>query len=410
MQRLSRALVIGVILALGILPAASQRGGGDPPAGNRPDRDDCGLSHFCGIPYKFIPPEKPPSPADGPNWRSGKGVRLIDGVATQEGGTDGWGKACWGAAMCAWRATPNPIHVVHKPDMGYSHEYPFAFPEGIQGGVTGIAINSRDHIYAYVRAVPGQPQIFEFDANHKFVRAFGVSLAGKTHGIAIDPQDNIWATDQYGDTIYKFSPDGKLLHTFGVKGRRGDWDEARGQRLLWQPMHVAFAPNGDAYIAMGHGNESPNDGAARVLHLDRNGNFVNQWFGNHNGPGKFSMAHGIAVDPKTGNVWIADREEYRMVVYDRNGRFLRTIQSENLICGLYFDPGGQLWASTGGDGQIVKLDANGRITGVAGEGPGRGPGQFTESNYIVMDKRGNVYVGDTSLTRITKFVPPGNRR
>ena len=312
--------------------------------------------------------------------------------------------------MCAWRATPNNIHVVHKPNMGFTYEYPFQFPSGIEGGVTGIAINSKDHIFAYVRANPGQPQIFEFDANHKFVRSFGVSLAGKTHGISIDPEDNIWATDQYGDTVYKFSPDGKLLRTFGVKGQRGDWDESKGQRLLWQPMHVAFAPNGDAYIAMGHGNESPNDGAARVLHLDKNGNFVNQWFGNHNGPGKFSMAHGIAVDPKTGNVWIADREQYRMVVYDRNGRFVRTIQSENLICGLYFDPSGQLWASTGGDGQIVKLDASGNITGVAGEGPGRGNGQFTESNYIVMDKRGNVYVGDTSVTRIAKFVPASGAR
>ena len=410
MQRPVFALVFGLALgAIGtaaLLPADAQRGGrGDPPAGNSPERDDCGLSHFCGPAYKFIPSEKPASPADGPGWRSGQGVRMENGVVVQRGGTDGWGRACWGAAMCAWRATPNNIHVVHKPDLGLTYSYPFQFPAGIEGGVTGIAINSKDHVFAYVRANPGQPQIFEFDANHKFVRSFGVNLAGKTHGLAIDPEDNIWATDQFGDTIYKFSPEGKLLRTFGVKGQRGDWDESKNQRLLWQPMHVAFGPDGDAYIAMGHGNESPNDGAARVLHLDRNGNFVGQWFGNHNGPGKFSMAHGIAVDPKSGNVWIADREQYRMVVYDRTGRFIRTIQSENLICGLYFDPSGQLWASTGGDGQIVKLDGMGRITGVAGEGPGRGNGQFAESNYIVMDKRGNLYVGDTSVTRVTMMAP-----
>jgi sugar lactone lactonase YvrE len=408
-----KALAVTIGLALLVAPASAQRGGrgagGDPPAGNNPTQDNCGLSHFCGPGYKFIPSEKPANPADGANWRSPNGVKLVNGVAIQEGGTDGWGKGCWGAAMCAWRATPNTIHVVHKPDLGFTYAYPFQFPAGIDGGVTGLAINSKDHLYAYVRAVPGQPMIFEFDQNHKLVKSFGANLAGKSHNLSVDADDNLWATDQYGDTVYKLSPEGRILMTLGVKGQRGDWDESKGQRLLWQPEDVEFARNGDIYIGMGHGNESPNDGAARILHLDKTGKFINQWFGNHNGPGKFSMAHGIAVDPSNGNVWVADREEYRMVVFDANGHFIKTIQSENLICGLYFDPHGQLWASTGGDGQIVKLDRGGKIMGAAGEGSGRGPGQFAESNYIAMDKRGNLYVGDTSVTRVTEMVPRGGQ-
>ena len=70
---------------------------------------------------------------------------------------------------------------------------------------------------------------------------------------------------------------------------------------------IAFAPNGDAYIGEGHANESPNDtdsddpannlGAARIIHLDQNGRFINQWYGNEVGPGKFSSAHGLAVAP-----------------------------------------------------------------------------------------------------------------
>ena len=77
--------------------------------------------------------------------------------------------------------------------------------------------------------------------------------------MAIDAQDNIWICDENGDTVMKLSPEGKLLMTIGVKGQRGDWDEAKGQRLLWQPLDLAFAPNGDIYIGMGHANESPND-------------------------------------------------------------------------------------------------------------------------------------------------------
>ena len=116
---------------------------------------------------------------------------------------------------------------------------------------------------------------------------------------------------------------------------------------------VAFAPNGDVYIGQGHGNESPNDtgsddlanniGASRILHLDHNSRFINQWFGNEAGPGKFNSAHGIAVDPTNGDVWIGDREDYRIVVYSGDGTFLKTLQMGNLPCALYFDSHGQPW-------------------------------------------------------------------
>ena len=87
----------------------------------------------------------------------------------------------------------------------------------------------------------------------------------------------------------KLSPDGKLLKTLGESGHRGDWDEEKGQRLLWEPVMVDFLPNGDMFIFEGHANESPNDvdgpdptnrlGVARVIHLDKNQKFINQWFG-----------------------------------------------------------------------------------------------------------------------------------
>ena len=162
--------------------------------------------------------------------------------------------------------------------------------------------------------------------------------------------------------------------TIGVRGKRGDWDEAKGQRLLWQPLDVAFAPNGDIYIAQGHANESPNDaelapgnqiGAARILHLDRNGKFIGQWYGNQIGPGKFSMAHGIAVDPKNGDVWIGDREEYRIVVYNGDGKFKKTFAMRNLVCALNFDPHGNPWVATGQDGQLLEA-------GPRRQGAGRG--------------------------------------
>ena len=324
---------------------------------------------------------------------------------------------CTNSPICAWGLERNIItHERRTADMGFTFAYPFALPEG-GGGVSAVAINSKGHLYAFQRNAEGRPQLFEFDQNHTLIRSIGDEVIGhqnKAHGMAVDAEDNVWICDENGDTVMKLSPEGRLLMTIGVRGQRGGWDEARGQRLLWQPLHLAFAPNGDIYIGEGHANESPNDtnksptnksGAARVLHLDKNGRFINQWFGNHAGQGHFSMVHGIAINPDNGNVYIGDREEYRLVVYDARGTFIKTIQMRNLTCALYVDPRKQLWLATGQDGQIFKIDWDGKVLGAIGNGPGRGEGQFVESSYMAMDAQGSLYTGDTSVGRITKMVP-----
>jgi hypothetical protein len=112
------------------------------------------------------------------------------------------------------------------------------------------------------------------------------------------------------------------------------------------------------------------------------------------------------VDPQNGDVWIGDREEYRIVVYDANGKFIKTIQMRNLVCALYFDPHGQLWMASGQDGQILKIDRAGNVLGAIGNGSGTEKGQFIEASYMAMDSQGNLYSGDTSVGRITELVAP----
>ena len=349
------------------------------------------------------------SPAAGGERGGGRG----GGIQGNQGA-----EPCWQSPICAWGRERNIIsHEMRTPDLGFTYAYPFPLPEG-GGGVSAVAINSKGHLFAFQRNAAGKPQLFEFDQNHKLVRTIGENVIGhqnKAHGMAIDAEDNVWICDESSATVMKLSPEGKLLMTIGVRGQRGDWDEAKGQRLLWEPLHLAFAPNGDIYIGEGHANESPNDtdksptnniGAARVLHLDKNGKFINQWFGNHAGQGHFSMVHGIAINPDNGNVYLADREEYRLVVYDAHGKFVKTIQMRNLTCGLFVDPHKQLWLATGQDGQIFKIDWDGRVLGAIGNGGGRGDGQFGESNYMAMDGQGNLYSGDTSVGRITKMIAP----
>jgi hypothetical protein len=305
-----------------------------------------------------------------------------------------------------------------KQTLGYTFTYPYVLPPGF-GGVPAVALDSKGNLWVFQRAPAGKPQLFKFDPKNTLTLQIGEDVIGyqeKAHGMAVDAEDNVWICDANGATVMKLSPEGKLLMTIGVKGRRGDWDEAKGQRLLWQPLMVAFAPNGDVYIGEGHANESPNDtdstdpansiGAARVIHLDKNGRFINQWYGNEVGQGKFSMVHGLAIDPRNGDVWIGDREEYRIVVYTSDGKFLRTMQMRNLVCALYFDSHGEPWMASGQDGQFLKLDRDGRVLGAIGNGMGIERGQFIEASYWVMDKQDNLYAGDTSVGRVTKMIAP----
>jgi sugar lactone lactonase YvrE len=299
-------------------------------------------------------------------------------------------------------------------NMGYHAVYPFAPPPG--GGVPSVSVDSKGNLWAYQRNPPSMPSVFKFAPDGKLLLSVGDKEMGdrqfKPHDIKVDPEDNVWISDANGSTIKKISNSGQLLLTLGEHLHRGDWNEATGQRLLWMPLSMAFAKDGSVYIGEGHANESPNDmggpdptnqsGAARILHLTKDGKFIAQWYGNGSGPGKFMQAHDVAVDPRNGDVWIADREQYRLVVYTAEGEFLKTVQLRNLACNVAFDPAGNLWVGSGVDGQLLKIDRNGKVLGAVGS-PGRGVGQLGETGYITWDKQGNMYTGCTACDRITKW-------
>jgi len=327
--------------------------------------------------------------------------------------------SCYRSPICGNRLTGavgGKGRILWKPTLAYTPSYPF--PNEGTGGMVSVAIDSKDNLWGLERNPAGQPQLFKFGPDHKLLFAIGddvITHHVKAHGMKVDANDNVWICDEAAATVKELSPDGKLLKTLGVRGHRGDWDEAKGQRLLWEPVMVDFTPNGDMFIFEGHANESPNDvdssdptnriGVARVIHLDKNQNFINQWYGNEGGPGKFDSAHGSAVDPQTGIVWIGDREQYRIVQYTEDGKYLRSIPMKNLVCSIYFDRFGGVWSGTGLDGQLLKLDRDANIVGILGPGPGRGDGQWGESSYLTMDSKGVIYSGDTTNGRITMWTP-----
>ena len=333
--------------------------------------------------------------------------------------------SCYGAPFCGNRMTgigsASKGLVQWKKNMPYTPSIPFqdalTAAGGGAGGMVSVGIDSKDNVWGLERNPKGQPQLFKFSPDGKLIFKLGddvITHHVKAHGMKVDSEDNAWIMDEASAVIRKISPDGKVLATIGTPGHRGDWDEAKGQRLLWEPVMIDFGTNGDIFIFEGHHNESPNDadgsdptnriGAARVIHLDKNMKFLNQWYGNSGGPGKFTGAHGSAVDPQTGLVWIGDREEYRIVIYQPDGTFVKTIQMKNLVCSIYFDRFGGVWTGTGLDGQLLKVDRDAKVLGAMGS-RGQEPGTWGESSYLVMDSKGNIYSGDTVRGRITKWTP-----
>jgi sugar lactone lactonase YvrE len=274
---------------------------------------------------------------------------------------------------------------------------PVTLPAGKDMGATAsVAFDKDGHLWVLSR---GAQAFFEFGADGHYIRSFGDGMFMRSHGLRIDRQGNLWATDVGGHIVVKMSRDEKTLLTIGTKGEAGDWDEAAGSHKLNQPNDIAIADNGDIFVAEGH-TPGPT-GDARVLKFDKNGKFIKSWGGKGSGPGQFQVAHGIAIDAK-GLLWVADRENQRIQVFDQNGTFVREMKYKGLPCS--FDIGRQfVYMVNGFAGQVLKLDLNGKVLAAMGK-PGKGPGEFGEAHMIAVNSKDEIYVADSINAALVKFV------
>jgi sugar lactone lactonase YvrE len=270
-------------------------------------------------------------------------------------------------------------------------------PEGMKMGATAaVQFDAKGNLLVLAR---GAQAFFEFDPNGKFIRSFGDGLFTRSHGLRFDREGNIWATDTGGHIVVKVSPAGQVLMTLGTKGQAGEWNEAAGTRLLNQPNDVVVADNGDVFVAQGH---TPGErGDARVLKFDRTGKLLTSWGGKGKGPGQFDVAHGIAIDAK-GLVWVMDRENQRIQVFDQGGKYVREMKFAGLPCSV--DIGKQyVYMVNGFAGQVVRMDLSGKVLAALGR-PGKGPGEFGEAHFIAVSPRDEIYVADSVNGALVKFV------
>jgi DNA-binding beta-propeller fold protein YncE len=275
---------------------------------------------------------------------------------------------------------------------------PLPVPPGVNmGASSSVAFDSKGHLYVVSR---GMHALTEFDENGKFIRAFGEGLFTRTHGIRIDRDGNIWVTDVGAHVVVKLSPQGQVLLTLGTKGQPGEWNEAAGSRRFTEPNDIAIAANGDLFVVQGH-TPGAGKGDPRVLKFDKNGNFLKTWGGKGTEPGKFDVAHGVAIDAQ-GLVWVTDRENQRIQIFDADGKFVRENKYAGLPCAV--DIGGQyVYMVNGFAGQVLRLDLEGKVLAAVGK-PGNGVGEFGEAHFIAVSPKGEIYVADSVNRAVQKFV------
>ncbi|MCM3880974.1 MAG: peptidyl-alpha-hydroxyglycine alpha-amidating lyase family protein [Vicinamibacterales bacterium] len=253
------------------------------------------------------------------------------------------------------------------------------------GSATGVDVDSHDNLYVFHRndAMP----IMAFDRNGKFVRAWGKGMFTTTHFLRTDRDGNVWVTDRGAMTAYKFAPDGKLLLTIGQKAVKGDNESKEAYNGM---ADLAVAKNGDIYIADGEG---PN---TRVVKLSKDGTFIKWWGGKGTGPGQFDVPHSITMDGK-GRVYVADRSNNRVQIFDKDGKFLSQWTHLGVPWGITVKDD-LMYLVDGTENNcllIVQLKDGKVIDRVEG---------LSNATAVAVDSHGAIYIGEVNGTNVKKLV------
>ncbi|PLZ00855.1 6-bladed beta-propeller [Burkholderia sp. WAC0059] len=311
------------------------------------------------------------------------------------------------------------------------------------GECSGVAVNSKGHVFVLSRGNSSGPaygaaaaQLLEFGPDGRYLREIGRNLYAWSfaHTVKIDRYDNIWVTDKGSDMVIKFTPEGRVAMVFGRKQEAADENTGPLRHpnpplpavpgYFRQVTDVAWDADDNAYISDGYIN-------SRVAKVDKHGNWLKSWGERGKGPGQFHTPHSIALDHR-GQVYVADRSNRRIQVFDGEGNFLRqfTIDvpvppnarpaigyapDEAALEEGTFAPGSPwaicispgpnpvLYSADAYPGRIYKLTLDGKVLGVLGES-GKELGQFGWIHEMACPHENVLYVAELLNWRVQKLL------
>jgi len=275
--------------------------------------------------------------------------------------------------------------------------------------------------------------ILHFDADGNLLTSFGAGMVIFPHGIHVDFEGNVWITDGqqsvtgqaaadtpadqiYGMQVHKFSPEGELLMSLGRRGgvplaqRDGQGDDIE---YFWQPNDVLVAPNGDIFVAEGHGNNAET-APARILKFNSEGELLMTWGEMGTGPGQFMQPHALAMDSQ-GRLFVGDRSNNRVQIFTQDGTFVDMWYQFSRPSGLDIDHNDMLYSADSESGGVNPAHGSWlrgiRIgSAVTGEvmyfipDPFPGCGGTCAAEGVAVDRNGVIYGAEVGPQQLQRYV------
>ena len=330
---------------------------------------------------------------------------------------------------------PNPYRLVEG--------WP-TLPKSMNGGQWGevirVHVDTKGNVWVFHRCFnvvpagsatcigrgPANPPILQFDPSGKLLKSFGAGLFAYPHGFTVDGVGNLWVTDVndqeailgmsaknaagvvMGQEVLKLSPEGKVLMTLGKEGVAGT-----GPDGFDRPTGVAVASNGDIFISDGHDPNKHN--AGRVVKFSKEGRFVKEWGRKGSAPGEFDEPHDIFVGGSRGWVYVADRKNNRIQVFDQDGKFIAAWKQFGQPSSVFVGKDDTIYVGASfPDPSAKKGELRGIIIGNAVSGSLKAfipdPADLdkvirgTSASGIAADSMGSVFAADVGAHNLRKYI------